>query len=58
MEYDTPFGYHSDCFLQKKPDYQSRCDTGDSSVNSPFSRFMGNFLLMVNKTSNPVKLFL
>ena len=26
-------------------------------VNSPFSRFMGNFFLMVNKTSIPVKLF-
>jgi len=26
-------------------------------VNSPFSRFMGKFFLMVNKTSIPVKLF-
>ena len=26
-------------------------------VDSPFSRFMGNFFLMVNKTSIPVKLF-
>lgn len=26
-------------------------------VNSPFSRFLGNFFLMVNKTSIPVKLF-
>lgn len=26
-------------------------------VDSPFSRFLGNFFLMVNKTSIPVKLF-
>jgi hypothetical protein len=26
-------------------------------VNSPFSRYLGNFFLMVNKTSIPVKLF-
>jgi len=26
-------------------------------VNSPFSRLLGNFFLMVNKTSIPVKLF-
>jgi hypothetical protein len=26
-------------------------------VNSPFSRFLGNFFLMVNKTTIPVKLF-